>query len=56
VSYFGVAEIDRVLDTPFREGFLPQEGNGAMQVSNLTSVLADEAIEEVREAHCQSEY
>ena len=56
VSYFGVAEIDRVLDIPFREGFLPQEGNGAMQVSNLTSVLADEAIEEVRETHCQSEY
>jgi len=56
VSYFGVAEIDRILDTPFREGFLPKDGNGGMPVSGLTSVLADEAIEEVREAHCQSEY
>jgi len=56
VSYFGVPEIDRILDTPFREGFLPKEGSGGMPVNELTSVLADDAIEEVREAHCQSEF
>jgi len=56
VSYFGAPEIDQILDTPFREGFLPKEGNAGMQVSDLTSVIADDAIEEVREAYCQSEY
>jgi hypothetical protein len=56
VSYFGVPEIDRILGTPFREGFLPKEGSGGMPVSELTSVMADDAIEEVREAHWQSEY
>ena len=56
VSYFGVPEIDRILDTPFREGFLPKEGSAGMQVNELTSVMADDAIEEVREANCQSEY
>jgi len=56
VSYFGVPEIDRILDTPFREGFLPREGNGGMPVNELISVMADDAIEEVREAHCQSEF
>jgi len=56
VSYFGVPEIDRILNAPFREGFRPKEGNGGMQVNELTSVMADDAIEEVRESHCQSEY
>ena len=55
-SYFGVPEIDRILDTPFRAGLLPNKGNAGMQVNELTSVMADDAIEEVREAHCQSEY
>jgi len=56
VSYFNVRGINRILDTPFRGGFLPKEGSGGIQVNGLISVTADDAIEEVREAHCQSEF
>lgn len=55
VCYFGVHEIDRILEHTCREGFLPAEGNGGMKVEGIESVVTDDAIEEVREAYCRSE-
>ena len=55
VSYWGVHDIDRMTANTFREGCLPAEGNGGMKVEGIVSVITDDAIEEVREAYCQSE-
>ena len=56
VSYWGVHDIQRMLDeNTCREGCLPAKGNGGLKVDGIKSVVTDDAIEEVREAYCQSE-
>ena len=54
VSYWGVHDIDRMLAELCREGFLPKGNAGGFKVE-VKSVVTDDAIEEIREAYCQSE-
>ena len=52
VSYWGKGDIDRMLQTEIKEGFLPPEGkHGGYRLNGIESVSYDDAIEEAREAH-----
>lgn len=55
VSYWGVRDIDRMLESTFRDGFLPAQNCGGMQVQGIASVTTEDALEEIREAYCQQE-
>ena len=56
VSYWSVANIDRMLRTEINEGCLPPEGkHGGCRLNFIESVTYNDALEEAREAHCGSE-
>ena len=54
VSYWGVHDVDRMLAETCREGCLPKGNAGGFKVE-VTSVVTDDAIEEIGEVYCQSE-
>ena len=55
VTYFDVADAERWIAKPCREGCLPAEKTGGFKVEGIVSVMTADAIEETREAYCQSE-
>lgn len=55
VSYFAVADIDRMTAEECKEGFLPEGTSGGLKIDGLAAVVTDDAIEELREAYCQAE-
>lgn len=56
-SYMHCSDVDRLLETAIREGFLPPEGSGGggYKVTGLVSVTEDDAIEELREGLCNGD-
>lgn len=56
-SYLHCSDVDRLLETVIKEGFLPPEGNagGGYPITGLVSVTGDEAIEEIREWLCNAD-
>ena len=51
VSYWGKADIERMLQTEIEEGLLPPEGkHGGYRLAGIVSVTTEEAIEEATEA------
>jgi hypothetical protein len=50
-SYQHCSDVDRLLATEIKEGFLPPEGKagGGYQITGLVSVTDEDAVEEVRE-------
>lgn len=55
VTYWGVHDIDRMLETEIREGCLPPEGkNGGYRLRGIVAVTDEGAFEEAREAHNSS--
>ena len=56
VSYWDVHDIDRMLETGIKEGFLPPEGkHGGYKLDGIESVTPDDAYEEVRESYSRCE-
>jgi len=52
VTYWGVHDIDRMLETEIREGCLPPDGkNGGYRLQGIVAVTYEDAVEEAREAH-----
>ncbi len=56
VSYWDKFDIDRMLASRCREGFLPNEGNGGFALKGIVSVTTEDAIEEARESYQASEF
>ena len=55
VTYWGVHDINRMLETEIRAGFLPTEGrNGGYRLRGIVAVSYEDSIEEAREAHNSS--
>jgi hypothetical protein len=56
-SYQHVADVDRLLETTIKEGFLPPEGKagGGYKITGLVSVTEEDAIEETREGLCNGD-
>ena len=54
VGYFDVADVERMIANPCREGCLPVEKTGGFKVE-VSSVVTADAVEEIREAYCQNE-
>jgi len=51
VYYFGVRDIDRMLETVISEGQLPPGQSGGCRITGLQAVTEDDAVEEIREYH-----
>ena len=56
VSYWDKSDIDRMLTTTCREGFLPPNGNGGFALTGVVSITTEDAIEEARESYQASEF
>ena len=56
VSYWDRNDIDRMLTTTCREGFLPTEDSGGFALTGVVAVTSDDAIEEARESYQASEF
>ncbi|MFN0017950.1 MAG: hypothetical protein ACKVP0_06795 [Pirellulaceae bacterium] len=57
VSYWDKSDIDRMLETTCREGFLPNRSScGGFPMTGIVSVTTDDAIEEARESYQASEF
>ena len=56
VTYWDKADIDRMLATTCREGFLPTKANGGFALTGVVSVTTEDAIEEARESYKASEF
>lgn len=55
VTYWGVLDIDRMLETEIREGRLPpEEKNGGYRLHGIVAVTYEDAVEQAREAHNSS--
>jgi hypothetical protein len=58
VTYWDRYDIDAMMGTECREGFLPPEGksSGGFLLTGIVSVTTDDAIEEARASYSASEY
>jgi len=58
ITYWDRADIDRFLETRCEVGCLPPMGtdHGGFRLDGITAVTTQDAIEEVQEAHSQSEF
>lgn len=56
VSYWDRNDIDRMLTTTCREGFLPTGCSGGFALTGIVSVTSGDAIEEARESYQASEF
>ncbi len=54
IKYFGVAEIDRMIANPCKEGCFPTGKSGGFHL-DVVSVVTDDAVAEIQEWNCQSE-
>lgn len=56
VSYWDRNDIDRMLTTTCREGFLPTGSSGGFALTGIVSVTTEDAIEEARESYQAGEF
>ena len=56
VTYWDKWDIDRMLSTTCREGFLPTERSGGFALTGVVSVTTADAIEEARESYQAREF
>jgi hypothetical protein len=56
VTYWGVHDIDRMLECPCREGYLPEGMAGGFHLTGIHSVTTDDAIEEAQEGYACAEF
>ena len=56
VTYWDKWDIDRMLATTCREGFLPREATGGFALTGVVSVTTADAIEEARESYQAREF
>jgi hypothetical protein len=56
-SYMYCSDVDALLETEIKEGFLPPEGKagGGYRITGLVSVTEEDAIEEIREWLCNGD-
>jgi hypothetical protein len=56
VRYWDKSDIDRMLTSHCRAGFLPQESSGGFALTGIVSVTTEDSIEEARESYQSSEF
>jgi len=56
VTYWDKTDVDRILTTACREGFLPNGGSGGFALTGIAAVTTEDAIEEARESYQASEF
>jgi len=56
VTFWDRWDVDQMLATECREGFLPTEGSGGFALKGIVSVTTEDAIEEARESYQTGEF
>ena len=56
VTYRDKSDIDRMLTSSCREGFLPSDDSGGFALTGIVSVTTEDALEEARESYQASEF